>query len=1142
MFIDGTDFRSNFERQASIILGKRVVVHGNVSARILPFPSVTLYDVRISKDNGEDVQLKIDKFSMDAELAPFLSGEIRIFDMRIEQPHLKIQLLKDGGFDWFQENKIKIPMHSIILENVHIKGGEVDFFDQQLGRHHYIVDLDAEMSAHASNTHNLLKSSLGGALRLEGSGIFDDNRSAFGLFVEFPESGNIIPLKLKLSPDFYPVVIDINGQLYLDKQQPVYRGSFMALTDPLKNLGIQELKEKPRISGDIEITNQRIKIPQYQAELGNIKENPYVVKGKATLEMGFNPEFFLIAHGQKINIKNIIQEKHEGKTSRNPIVFNNDWISIIMAISSRLPVPSIQGRASIDLPAVISEKVSLQDIHLDLLFSKTGWRIDKAIATLPGNTKLEAKGDFLFKGQPLFKGHILLASTQPSGFLSWIYPQFNSQRYPMMSIGFSSDIIISRESQLFDSLEIDIGSSTFKGHAARQVVSGYPSIVSATLVGDQLDIDTIHALQNIFMQPEISSTLLSNHVTVELKTDNVFISNVKAGALNIWFTLENNNVHINRLSLVNVAGAEMTLSGQASRISNTWNGTGEFTFKAADPSPFLALVNGLFGPHPFLKKLFNNARWYNNTALRGSINLKETNEQSITVTMAGVGNGSRLNVDYRISDIYHQKEIKFQATIENQNTSILLGQAGVETLPIDVKADTNARLTVTAKGALNSLLESQLTFATDHSFFTAKGMVGVNTENFLLGKANLSLETVDLDPYLLMYGVALPNIGTGLPIKLKAEAEVNSKNIVLSNIVGEVAKKSFSGSLTINPFVNHPKVEGDLTFNTIDLDWLISAVYGPLTNFFSENGWNATFIKPVFSGLNLKLKLHAAIFDTPLKEFIHDVNANILYNGGQLQLNDIHGLWKEGQIKGNILLDNNDGFGFWKMNLQADGLDLSTFKGVDNANQPLLSGKFNLKLDLESTGKNLLEIVKGMIGMGELNLPETSINELNLNLIQSLISKIDVMKEDIKDENIRYLVSELLKNSKTKLVPVVMPFQVISGNLKIHNVNIEQDNANLAFNANIDFLNSKYQSSLEIRFQQSQLNMNLGSPTLKLEFYGPFGKIHRRIDAVEIINYISMRSYEQKRRRVERLQSHILEKNLLHREAIFYSFDNKTYH
>ncbi len=82
-FIDWTDFRHDFETQASRIIGKKVVVHGRVDARLLPFPTVTMTDVRVGEDASGEAIVTADAFSMQSELAPFLSGEALIYNMRI---------------------------------------------------------------------------------------------------------------------------------------------------------------------------------------------------------------------------------------------------------------------------------------------------------------------------------------------------------------------------------------------------------------------------------------------------------------------------------------------------------------------------------------------------------------------------------------------------------------------------------------------------------------------------------------------------------------------------------------------------------------------------------------------------------------------------------------------------------------------------------------------------------------------------------------------------------------------------------------------------------------------------------------------------------------------------------------------------
>jgi hypothetical protein len=54
----------------------------------------------VTDASGETV-MTVDTFSMDAELAPFLSGEVLIFDMRIDRPDVLITVIdEDGMLDW----------------------------------------------------------------------------------------------------------------------------------------------------------------------------------------------------------------------------------------------------------------------------------------------------------------------------------------------------------------------------------------------------------------------------------------------------------------------------------------------------------------------------------------------------------------------------------------------------------------------------------------------------------------------------------------------------------------------------------------------------------------------------------------------------------------------------------------------------------------------------------------------------------------------------------------------------------------------------------------------------------------------------------------------------------------------------------
>src|SRR5690606_15002610 len=107
-FVDWTSYRSDFEREASRIFGRTVKVEGEARARLLPFPSLAFTDVKVAGHHPDEPWLSIDSFSMDAELAPLLRGEILIVDMRIERPRATLDVREDGRIDWTLNPNLRI--------------------------------------------------------------------------------------------------------------------------------------------------------------------------------------------------------------------------------------------------------------------------------------------------------------------------------------------------------------------------------------------------------------------------------------------------------------------------------------------------------------------------------------------------------------------------------------------------------------------------------------------------------------------------------------------------------------------------------------------------------------------------------------------------------------------------------------------------------------------------------------------------------------------------------------------------------------------------------------------------------------------------------------------------------------------------
>lgn len=176
-FVDWTTYRADFEREASYILGRKVTVNGTAKARLLPFPSVTFSDVSVSGGPGGEPAMTVETFSMDAELAPFMRGEILIFDMRLERPKMRLSVGADGVVDWALRPSMPYDPAQIALEKLTISEGQVLVRHGAGGRDHSLTEINATIAAR----------SLAGPWRAEGTLRLDGIRTALAISTGKPD-------------------------------------------------------------------------------------------------------------------------------------------------------------------------------------------------------------------------------------------------------------------------------------------------------------------------------------------------------------------------------------------------------------------------------------------------------------------------------------------------------------------------------------------------------------------------------------------------------------------------------------------------------------------------------------------------------------------------------------------------------------------------------------------------------------------------------------------------------------------------------------------------------------------------------------------------------------------------------------------
>ncbi|MCW0981291.1 AsmA family protein [Agrobacterium sp. BT-220-3] len=1127
-FVDWTDFRRDFEDQASRILGKKVVVHGRVEARILPFPSVTLHDVRAGTDADGSPLIQVARFSMDAELAPFLSGEARIFDMRIEEPKAKIRLLKDGTLDWMRGSRAEIPARTVVLESVQIEGGQIEFIDEQSGRNRVVTGLNADMSAN----------SLAGPWKAEGRAAVDGHPGSFSLSSSEPDyAAGRMGLRVRLVPDEHPVEVDLDGVIAATAGKPAYSGSFsfsFREDEKQKQQAGQSLFSSPRTRGSFELTNESVRIPSYRMELGG-SENPYVVTGEATLDTGAKPEFLLTADGQQIDVARFAPPVVQtGKTSRQPTASVRQRIEAFAAMVARIPVPPVPGKASISLPALVSDDTTIRDIRLDVRPDGSGWQVVNAVATLPGRTQLEAKGSLTLLGGPAFNGNLLLASNQPSGLANWLSGSVDPAIRQLNAAGFSADVSLTTLNQRFDNLELAIGDASLKGQLERRS-DGKTSNLSIDLAGNEIDLDALKALGSLALGDQVGSSVLDHRIDAKFKADRFNMAGVTANHVETAFTMAGGVLSLEKMTAGDIAGAEVKAKGQLQGSLLKYAGKGTVNLHATDMQPFFTMLQQKLPDHPFLSRLAASAPWYANSDLAMDVSVNSENGGA-NVAVSGTVNGSRLSAVAKMPDflsITDDTAMSLEAVLKNQSTAILFGQAGLDPLPFD--ADGEGLLSIKLNGTLGSPAQTDIRFSTERTHFSMNGSFAVAAANFGEGSADVALESADIEPYLIMNAVGLPQLGGGMALKANGKVAVDGQKIALSGIGGQAGGNPFSGNLTVERAAPYP-VTGDLAVRTADLAWLGDAIYGPVID--PETGAldAKPLAMPAFPQLKASLSLKAESFEAGPFGTITGLSAKVTHDEGSLALDDVAGTFMGGKLSGRLAMSTGQGAGIFRTKIAVADANPEPILWA-NANGPVATGRVAIDLTAESTGKSVAEILKSAGGSGEIRANGLVLKGLNPGAFPPILQGADGLQQPIDAPKVRPLVDQSLWQGEVALGDVALPFSLNGGALHFQNLRAGIDPVTLTADATVDIAASTVNGDLDLLFNPGTETVAGAEPSVRLNYNGPLAAPALTTDVSALSNYLSLRAFEKERRRVEAMQASVLEKQRLRREVALYRFE-----
>ncbi len=1120
-FIDWASYKADFEREAGRVLGREVRVEGTARAWLLPFPSVTFTDVVVAGAQPGEPAMTVDEFSMDAELAPFLRGELLIFDMRLVRPNMRIEIGQNGRINWAVRPSSPFNPRQVTLENVTITDGAISINQQASGRTIEIADIDSTLSAR----------SLAGPWRVGGT--LSLNGVPLSLTASTGALGADGSLRVRISaePHDYPFNLITEGEARFEGEQGLYSGTFRLHTlQPAASGEGREIAEAGnRVSGRFALDHRRLAIDEFRFATGS-EEELYTAEGQAAIELGANPSFSITADGAQIRL--------DGSEAIGEAVSSlsaDERLAALRRFVADLPKPAIPGTIAVTLPAIIVGDTTIRNIRVEAQPAADGWDIASVAATLPGRTHFEGQG-MLSTGEPLsFDGAIVLAVNQPSGFAAWLARDVDEAIRALPAAGFSADVVLTGEHQSFDKLELILGDALFRGDIERHSPAGVRPSLMLSLRGDRLDVEGMRAFASLFVDEAGHNRLAGHDVDLEIAAGPVSAGGLTAERLDTALRLREGALEIDRLTVSGLAGANISATGHLDDIAGDPTGQVDATVIAVDLEPLVDMLARRFSENRLLAALDRNAELYPGLLSDSEIDIIASaaadggGRSGVAVSASGTSGGTdfgfSLSSEGSPPDISSaHTQARFSA--HNDEAVTLYALLGLPALPLGMTG--GAEISFSATGIPMQEMETMVSVSGTALNAGFDGALTLGNGGSAVG--DVRLESEDLEPWLATAGVSLPGFGYGLPAELTARIDYSDGAAALSGIAGTVAGSSIRGDLEGQIRDGRPHLAGTLALEDLDLGLGAEMMFGSSALQSEGDAWaQGPFRQNINAPFSADVTLAADRLWVGNAGPAGEARFDLSFGPEGMSVSDLSARFRGGSLEGLAEMRNDGGTGLFSSQFSLRDAPLQEV--LPSAG---LSGRADLSASLTASGKSVNGMVASLSGSGSAALEDLQVSGLDASALPSIIERADRLGVDVNAERVATFAPDLVRAGRFPAGDLEFAFTVANGTVRTPPVQLQSGNARMSVEATADLAERTVAAAGSITYDAGQDAVAGSDPTVRFSLRGAPGEVQPELDTGPLAQFLTQRALEREQARVEHMQAVLLEKQRLRREVRYY--------
>jgi hypothetical protein len=1149
-FIDWEAYKERFERQAGTILGQPVTV-GEVSrVRILPLPSLTFSRISVGSYPDGQPMMTAKDFSLNAELMPFLSGEVRIVDMTIVEPQIAVRIGEQGEIAWTARQQMVVDPQRVKLEAVNVVGGSLTIDGLFGGRQVHARNIEAAINAQ----------SLYGPWRIDARGEVEGVASQFLIQTGRLQEEGSLRVRFSARRMDQPYRLSLDGPIALTEGVLAWDGAFEFKPEtsaeaeaqgPWENVPEDvALAGEPLpavVTGSFQARPQSVEAPDFRLEIGP-RDDPYTITGSGRALFRERLQFGIEGEGRQIDLDRLEEARQRQEAGEaQPLEAGGleRRIEALRYVVDRIPVPQADGEISLSLPAILAGDTAVREVSLLVRPARDRWHIRKLSAVFPGNTTVEAEGRLGARENFGFTGNLLLASRQPTGFAAWLSGSNNAALRRLRRAGFQAYADITPNVATFDNLELQLDDVTLSGRLQRlAAVDGRPGIL-AQFSGDLINIDDLVAIYSLTRSD--GGEGISNHdIDVALKAGVLQGSGLEARGVDAHVRVQAGSVTIDRLDAQEFYGAAISSSGRLADLPANPNGNFSLRVEAQDGSSLAALARQRLGDNAFLDALANDKELSRDLLAVLDIEARPALDASRgIVNISGRVGGT----EFEFRDRFEGEASKwldgrhdFALKLKQESPDILARQLALPVLPLAPPGPVEIGLD--ASGDRGEGFAVSFSAQAPGADLSAKGRVvpvaddAVPEAAALGGIATADLEIAfgarDIEPWMQMAGYPLPGAGEGNPASARFALTAEPGKAQLRSISASYGGNSISGDLAADWMrAGRPLVTGDLDLSGVSLPFLAELRLGPGTVDAASGADEETqFGKPLLDGVDAQIGLRAARLDAGFGPEATVFSGRLELADQRLGINGMRADWIGGTFGGNVSLSADQGNAVFNAQLSASGMDAAPLAAL--AGYPgLASGKTNLTATLDASGRSMKAMKASLSGSGVLELQDALISGISARGLPQILAESEAEGFEVKPETVAPLAQQHVLAGSFPVPFFSGAFSVNQGEAVLRNATVRAEGGGvLDAEAAVDIRSGEVTAAASIRLEEGAEALAGAEPGAAFRFGGTPGEMRIETDASALEGYLALRSFEKEQRRVDLLQANVLERQRLRRETI----------